>query len=72
MAYKKKARKMSKFERSQAAHERLVEKHEKNQESEKSRRLMSYHVDVYNTQLSRGRILSREEKRAKYKGWVKP
>ena len=59
--------KLTRFQRSLNAHERLVNFHEKNN----NRRLSSYHVEVYNKQLNRGSILSRRERRKIYNGWVK-
>ena len=62
---------MRKFERSQAAHRRLFNKHSAKKRFERNRRLASYHMDVYNTQLSRGKVLSWDERKKKYRGWVK-
>ena len=70
MAYRRK--RLSRFEKSQRAHERLVNFHEKRWNSDLSRRLHSYHVEVYNTQNRRGTILSRKERKKIYSGWVKP
>ena len=64
--------KFSRYDRSQRAHERLANFHEKHWESPKSRRLHSYHVEVYHTQNRRGSVLSRKERNKIYKGWVKP
>ena len=63
--------KLSRFERSQRAHERLANFHEGRGDSGLSRRLHSYHVEVYHKQNRRGSILSKKERKEIYNGWLK-
>lgn len=71
MAWKNGKRRYSKWYKSLAAHDRLATKHSRNRRSKRSRALASYHSSVYQKQLDRGVILSKKEKKAIYKSWVK-
>lgn len=62
---------MTKFERSQRAHLRLVKFHDEKRNNEKNKRLCGYHYEIYGRQESRGSVLSKKDKREIYKGWMK-
>lgn len=65
-----KRKRLSRFDKSQRAHERLIDYHLRNKGT-KSSRLHGYHVEVYNTQKGCGTILSRKERKKIYNFWVK-
>ena len=62
--------KTTKFIRSQRAHERLVEYHEKNEKNKRSRSLRNYHVNVFNEQQIQGVILSKKKRKELYNFWI--
>ena len=71
MAYKRKARKMSKFKRSQKAHTRLNSFYMRQGNSDKNRALGNNHAEVLQKQREKNRILSKEERSRLFEWWCK-
>ena len=61
--------KMSKFQRSQKAHVRLMKLHHSRANTEKNRALGNYHAHCIDRQNESKRILSKQERRKMFKWW---
>ena len=64
MAYRRK-HKMSRFTRSQKAHERLWQKHNRYSD-DRSRKLLNYHAECIRMQNKKGAVLTRKERKTVY------